>query len=66
MGKKRVHEPDKLDDTSEGGVQAPVVRSRRERAVKARLRNDEDQPSSNTDSGSGDYFSPTNISEPAR
>lgn len=44
----------------------PVVRSRRERVSRVRMRSDNEGHASQTDSGSGDHFSPTNVTEVIR
>lgn len=67
MTKKRGYVSDESQHADEQDIVAPpVVRSRRERAVKARLRNDTAGPSSYTDSGSGDHYSPVNITDTPR
>lgn len=66
MGKKRGPTFDESDLAyKEDLTLPPVVRSRRERAVKSRLRSSEEN-TSHTDSGSGEHFSPLNVTEAPR
>jgi hypothetical protein len=69
MGRKRNYDSDaeSLDNGGFHNESMPAVRSRRERVVKAKLRgDDEDRTSSHTDSGSGDHYSPVNVTDVPR
>ena len=67
MGKKRGYSLEQSEQAEgQEAMIPPVVRSRRERAVRVRLRNEHGGPSSHTDSGSGDHYSPVNVTDTAR
>ena len=66
MSRKRGYASEESQLLGEDATQPPAVRSRRERAVKARLRAEDEGPSSSPDSGSGDHFDPVNVTEEPR
>ena len=66
-GRKRGYASEESHLGAEGDASLPpVVRSRRDRTVKARMRGNEDNQSSFTDSGSGDHYSPVNVTDAPR
>ena len=66
MTSKRGYASEESQLLGEDATQPPIVRSRRDRAVKARLRAEDEGPSSSPDSGSGDHYDPVNVTEVPR